>query len=256
MLGGGLSIPEVAERPRLDPAAAALIGRMTSPPGGARAGEIDRLVRALREAGLWGKLHALYLLAAHDAQAARLNWVQDSYNLTAVSSPAFTADRGYAGDGSGAYLDTGWAPSLGAQDSLCVGAWSRSEGQSNVAIVGTGTTNSLSLAPRSTLDQLVSRINSTTTNSYAGAASGVGWFTVNRSGPSATQSYRGGASVGTGSNASAAPASSSLCIGRFNSSQYSSRQIAAAVIAASLDASEQAALFAALTSYLAAVGAA
>ena len=35
--------------------------------------EIKTLVDSLKSAGVWAKLDALYLLAAHDAQAARLN---------------------------------------------------------------------------------------------------------------------------------------------------------------------------------------
>ncbi|MEW6257105.1 MAG: hypothetical protein AB1592_14220 [Pseudomonadota bacterium] len=77
----GVSVPSTAllrGRAQTQPPptqATALIARMTAAPSTARATAIGALVRSLASAGLWQKLDALYLLAAHDAQAARLNWV-------------------------------------------------------------------------------------------------------------------------------------------------------------------------------------
>ncbi len=100
------------------PEAAALLSRMTVTPSTARKQLIDALIATLVGAGIWAKLDALYLLAAHDAQAARLNWIADRYNLTAVNSPTFTTDRGYAGTGAAMYLDTGFNPATAASRSI------------------------------------------------------------------------------------------------------------------------------------------
>ena len=35
---------------------------------------IDKAIGQLKMAGVWGKLDALYLLAAHTSQAALVNW--------------------------------------------------------------------------------------------------------------------------------------------------------------------------------------
>ncbi len=111
MLVLGLSLPELCGRAHgPDTASIALIARMTAAPDSARRGQIDALVRALKIAGIWPKLAALYLTAAHDAQAARLNWVSGSHDLTEHGALTFTADRGYTGDGSTGYLDSGWSP--------------------------------------------------------------------------------------------------------------------------------------------------
>ena len=108
MSGIGLSIPSAAllrvPRRRIPEEASALIRRMSVEPSPAQIGLIANLVQSLVTGGIWGQLDALHVLAAHDAQAARLNWVADQYNLTAVNSPAFTAFRGYAGNGSSACL--------------------------------------------------------------------------------------------------------------------------------------------------------
>ena len=113
-----------------DAAATALFARFTTPPTSARKAVINTLIVALKDAGVWSKLDALYLFAAADSQAARQNWVQDLYNATAVSSPTFTADRGYNGDGSASYVDSGFNPTTAVtpkfvQNSAYFGLWSR-----------------------------------------------------------------------------------------------------------------------------------
>jgi len=103
----GLSL---GSSPAYEPEALALFDRMTVPPNTARMGHINALIAGLKQAGVWQRFDAFYMLAAHDAQAARLNWVADAYNLTAVNNPAFEVDRGYTGNGVNAYLDTGFNP--------------------------------------------------------------------------------------------------------------------------------------------------
>lgn len=95
--------------PVYQPEALALRGRMTTLPDG-RLDLMDGLIYRLKVVGVWNKLDALWLAAAHDAAAARLNWVADRYNLTAVNSPPFTANRGFknvSSTGVG-YLMTGF----------------------------------------------------------------------------------------------------------------------------------------------------
>ena len=68
-----------------DPAATALFARMTVQPDNTRKALINSTIVGLKASGIWAKADALYVTAAHDAQSARLNWVQDLYNLTAIS---------------------------------------------------------------------------------------------------------------------------------------------------------------------------
>jgi hypothetical protein len=89
--------------------ASALIGRFTADPGAPRRGLIDALIGGLKAAGLWAKIDVLHVYAAHDSQAATLNWLSTSYTASPQASPTFTADRGYAGDGVGAFINTGLA---------------------------------------------------------------------------------------------------------------------------------------------------
>lgn len=91
-----------------DADAAALFARMTTPPDATRKTACNVFVTGLKDAGLWPRGIGLWALSAHDAQAARRNWLADQYNLTAVNSPTFTTDRGYTGDGSSSRLSTGF----------------------------------------------------------------------------------------------------------------------------------------------------
>jgi len=123
--GGGLSLGAGVS---YDPAASALFSRMTTPPTDARKALINAVFVAGRRDGWLAKLDGLKVRAAADSQAARLNWVADQYNCTPISSPAFTTDRGFTPDGSASYLDQGFNPTtaVGAKfvlDNAHQGAW-------------------------------------------------------------------------------------------------------------------------------------
>lgn len=84
-----------------------LVDAMTVKPTSTRMRRIDRVIRGLKQSGVWDKLDVFYMLAAHDSQAARLNWkTPGTYTLTVNNSPVFTADRGYQGDGVSGYLSS------------------------------------------------------------------------------------------------------------------------------------------------------
>lgn len=97
--------------------AEAIVAAMTLPPPNYRAAAIDAFITATKEAGVWDKLDCLYMLHAHDIQAAHLNWKSPG-NFTLVPTGsrtdalAFVPDNSYTGayfgSSSGAYLDSGW----------------------------------------------------------------------------------------------------------------------------------------------------
>lgn len=127
-LGLGITL---AARPAYEPEAVALFARMSVQPGAARRGAINTVIVGLKRAGVWARLDAFYMLAAHDAQAAGLNWIGPSFNLTAANSPAFEADRGFTGNGATAYLDTGFNPVTSggrfALNDAHLGIWCRTD---------------------------------------------------------------------------------------------------------------------------------
>lgn len=109
--GGGLT-PEGAQG-QYEAEAFALFNRFSTPPTDARKVLMNTLIKTLKTAELWTKFDTLHLIAAADAQAGQRNWIGDVFNLTPVNGPTFTADRGYAGNGSSSYLSIGMNLSLG-----------------------------------------------------------------------------------------------------------------------------------------------
>jgi hypothetical protein len=117
-----------------DPDAAAVFARMTTPPSDTRKGLLNANLLAHKAGNVWPKTDVRWILAAADAQAARLNWKSASFTLTPVNAPAFTADRGYTGDGTSSYLTSGFDPTtspaglLMQTDSAHLGIWVRTAG--------------------------------------------------------------------------------------------------------------------------------
>lgn len=262
MPGLGLSIPESAARSRSDPDVRALIGRMAAAPDPGRALAIGRLVGALKAADIWPRLHALYLLAAHDAQAAGLNWVADSHGMTPVGGPGFTADRGYL-TAHLKYLDTGFAPSaLASRDDCCFALWSLTPdhtGGDGSGIYEAG--GGIQLKTRDAEGRFGGRINQIgAVTSEAGAVTdGRGLFALNRSSATQVQGYRnGGVLIDASSSPSAPAVSGTIRLGYLGPyyPSYSPIEVAGCVIADGLDADRQLALYSAMAAYLTALGAA
>jgi hypothetical protein len=87
--------------------------RTSSPPVSTQE-QYNALICGLVADGTWSTLDALYKFATDSVADAKLNLVSTSYGITAHSTIKFTANRGYAGDGSSGYLDTGFNPSTAA----------------------------------------------------------------------------------------------------------------------------------------------
>ncbi len=250
--------------------AAALIARMSPAASAPRSGQIFTLVAALVAAGVWQKLDALYLLAAHSAQAARLNWIADQYNLTAVNSPTFTADRGYQGNGTSSYLDTGFVPAVAggrfAQNSAAMGLWSRTDSLGLYGDMGQNTAHAAIIACRYTSpsDNTFRAIANTVSGggglSDSVCTNSLGFFAWSRTGAAVGQKYINGAPSATIVSASTGLGNLPVFVGAINSSgapvQLSPRHYAAVFIGGGLTPGENAALYSALLAYLTAVGAA
>lgn len=257
--GGAAAVVDEAET-------TALVARFTTPPTSGRKSQINTLILALKNAGVWAKLDALYVMAAADAQAAQRNWVADAYNLTETNAPTFTADQGYTGDGAASYLDTGFNPTSASspkyvRDSATIGFWSRTSAQSGTASNNgrdMGAATLLGTECRNTTDQLRWAVNSTLGSIgnliSASNTDGSGHFLLNRSASNSIEAYRNGASLGTNSKASTGLPNSNIMIGKAVSN-LSTRQFAAGHIGQSLNSTEAAAFYNALQTYMTAVGA-
>lgn len=82
------------------------VNAMTVRPPKWRINAIDKVVRSLKETGIWQKTTWLSLLAGHDAQATLLNLVNPMQTLTAVNNPDFIVNEGWQGvPANNAYLE-------------------------------------------------------------------------------------------------------------------------------------------------------
>lgn len=255
MLGLALALP-ATQGPKGDPAANAYIAAMSVAPDATRRGHINTLFASLRSSGVLSKLSHLYLLAAHDAQAARLNAVNPgTNNLTAFNSPTFTVDRGYQGDGSTSYLESGYTFPAGQQNDAHIGLYSRTSAQDAGNPIGNLTSF---LNPRNASDIAQHRLNGTGAANVA-STDGSGHFTSSRSGPLTGDNpfYRNASALLAAGAASVAPDASTMRIcSRSSSVSFSSRSIAAAHFGTSLTAQNVTDLYNAVRTYLQAVGAA
>lgn len=265
MIGLGLSLWPRATGGG-DPDALAYFAAMSVQPDDTRKGLLNDLIVALKDDGLWSKLDWLQLLAAHDAQAGRINLRNPSQVAVAVNSPAFTADRGFAGDGATSYLNTGWNPTTAsspkfAQNDAHMGLWVGT----NVSAAGQvdiGNSSSCAIISRNGASLQVAA-NSLTTSTLSGIATSVGHSLWARDGATTGAGYRDGVLLGTISTTSNAPANAPILIGCRNGSTnggatpvaHSTRRIAAAHWGSTLDATDAAALYAILSAYMTAIGA-
>jgi hypothetical protein len=234
-----------------------LFAAMSSEPDATRKGHIDTLVAALKTAGIWTQLDMLFILAAHDSQAARLNWVNPGTDTLAVSNaPTFTTDQGYTGNGSNAALNSTTlinALTLYTQNDGHLSIWNRSTGQEDASQAGGAVTQPL-IRCRNTSNQILIRVSSNTASTIANANGG-GHFLANRVDSAEQSAWRNGTQISTNQAATSAarPANPFTLLNA--SGTFSSQQLAAASIGGGLTGTEIGDFYTALQTYMTAVGA-
>ena len=233
------------------------ISRMPTRPDDARGDLLDAFVGALVDAGVWAKLDALYLLAAHSADAARINLVSASWPLTQVGTVDFDADLGFAGDGSTGYHSTGFNPTTATapkflRDDAHMGVWSLTDG---VGAHDMGAGNS-SLGIMTSSGTFQTRGN-TGLASGSGMTNALGHLCWSRPDASNLPRYRDGALHSNTAQASVALSNYVFRVGGYvtSTASFSARRLALAHFGGSLTAGEVAALHAAADDYLTAIGA-
>lgn len=248
-----------------------LVERMTVQPDTERRTIIEGLVSDLVDFGLWDKLDALYVFAAHHIQAATLNWKSSVVaDITVVNSPPFAVDRGFTGTGTGGsathttmgYLQTTTLPSayvnFKAQDAT-IGVYARTYLSQNYAVDASiiGGTLLNPSASGITSSNTTLRLNSNLGSILAADTSSdrTGLFAGTRIGDTG-YIYRDGVLLGSGTLGTAALPTTSANFLRGDLESLSARQLAAGFWGAALTETEHADLNIALSIYLSAIGAA
>ena len=197
--------------------AADLVARMSSAPNDTRKGVIDTCIGSLKTAGVWAKLDALYLFAAHDNQAALLNWKGATYDATAVNSPTFTTNRGFTGVSTG-YVDSNFNPTTASspkfvQNSATLGIWSRTSGAIGGLSVGSSTAQITPLYTDTVNNYFACKVNNVSGPEIVTGSDGSALFTATRRG-SATgdgEFYRNATTItSTGFGTSATPTNATI----------------------------------------------
>lgn len=244
---------------RVDPDARNLFATMTVKPSVDRQRLYSTTILALKQAGVWNKLDMLQVYAAHDEQAARVDWKLPSRVASAVSAPTFTMDRGFNGNGTSSYVDTNYNPSTAGinytLNSATIGVWSLTQGTSSNGIFGwSDGTNRAFINARNDYSATDARINQGSPPTFFNS-DGRGLFTGVRTGAGARQVYRNASLLGSDSTSSTAIPNGSWGVDRISAAGFASVQVAASFAASGLTASEVAAVHAALSAYMTAVGA-
>lgn len=239
----------------------AAIAAMPVPPRRQRTFLLDDTIAALVEAGHWAKLDFLYLLAAHDEDAAGVNLRSPrSDRLVASGAPAFTAHRGFTGDGVAAMLATGFvaagASGLLSLDDAHIGAWVLGGAAADGGVIGTpdATSARLSLTPNALSGNATAEVNDASALTAPAAGAAAGHFVAARRAGAGRALYRDGTSVAADAAAATALPDAPVVL-LASQAGFSPAELAAAHAGAGLDAAEAASLTAILSTYLGAVGA-
>ena len=242
------------------PATQDVLTAFATSPGRARAFLIDDLIAALEAAGVWERLNALYLTAAHDEQAARLNLkTPGMFDLAPVNDPVFTAGEGYSGDGVDAWLNTGLTATdvAAGGTGVAAGVWmtgNPSPGTSQFPLGPADGDETLSMAISPSTGNFSARVGSDALAVFGAAPAVTGHFCVSRTGATHVSGYHDGVLIGAPASAFTGYAGGSTALFRRLANHHNGT-IAAAWLGKDMDAGRVAALHAALSTYLSETGA-
>lgn len=206
----------------------------------------NSLVIALVNSGVWAKLDVLYILATNgSSDFSRLNWKSPTqYELTAVNSPTFTSNQGWAGNATSSYLDTNWIPSTnGVHFTLNSASFGGriNSGSTSQAWVEFGCSTASNVSGSYLFGRLSGlvqyRVNTNFTRQIS-EASPIAFWHCDRDALTSMSIYKNGTSFSTASDNSVSLPDASLTIGCMNNGgtkqNFSSRQVSMVFAGASM----------------------
>ena len=263
-LAAGVGASEVVNN--FDVASEAFFARMSTAPTETRRAQIDTLVKSLKTAGLWDTFDVFGIASAETSQAATLNLISTSYTATPVNSPTFTADRGYTGNGTTSYLNTGYVPSAATKatlNSMCFGVYINATGGVSSSKVDFGSNNATGFSILRTYDSantMAYRVNQGTASTATGITNELGHTVVSRTASNLTTPYKNGTALTTSTAVSNALPTVAMFVGANNNNgtaaNFANRRTAIYHAGSGLTSSQVSALYSAINTYLTAIGAA
>lgn len=228
-------------------------------PSQALKNQINILIQALKDAGVYAKLDWLSLLGhMHTAQAAGINMINPAQFLTPVAAPAFTAGAagGYVGNGTTQYLNSSWNPTTApapkfTQNSAHIGVWCGAP-DVNSGGIDIGTVNSR-INPNNTGVAGTTRANSVASNAPLNGGTSVGHMVAGRLDAANHFGMKNGANYATSASASTVLDNSNIFIMAYGNAgvptSFSTRKIVAAHWGAGLTQAEVTAMYNALNTF-------
>lgn len=225
---------------------------------------VSNLIRQLKAAGIWTSLDRLWLFAAENATQALTDLKARSV-ATAVNSPTFTANRGYAGNGTTSYINSNYVASTDAVNYALNSAslfFYANTNRADADLTAMGALYGASLQAAMGLrfggNALGLLHNTTASIASGGVSDALGLTTISRTASNLTTVYRRGSALGTTAGvASAVPTVALYVLGLNNGDSVANAETArgaVAGIAAGLSAAQVAALNTAVEAYLTAIG--
>jgi len=229
---------------------------------------VDTFIVAEKAAGTWALTDDYWPLWGEDAIGG-LTSLKQRRLATAVNVPTFTADRGYAGNGTTSYLSTGFIQSVhsvamsGANLRLAVYQRDNLAVNTSAAGVNEAATRGLFLRTRGTTNFLGGQANCTSVNSTATVATSAGWSAVSRTSTPGNllQFWKNGATITTpvpGTFTASSPTTTIfICAHNVAGTPTapSTAQIAFGCIGASLSSAQEAAQYTNVQAWATAIGA-
>jgi hypothetical protein len=249
----------------LDPFALTLINRMTVRPDRVREDLISDTIKRLKDANIYRELAFLQVYAAHESQAARVDWVRTTAVASVVNSPTFTEDRGYKGDGSSSYVNTNFSPSgVFQRNDASLGVYINQEtdgADSAVIDFGQlGATNGNFIGANNASGALRGRLSNNSTHEFTTVYNTrLGLTSFSRLTTGVLRTYRNGVQGHSPASTSANHQSQPMFAGALNNAgtatNHSRQRIALVFAGADLDTNKMRSFYAIFHDYLSAIGA-
>jgi hypothetical protein len=202
--------------------------------------------------GTWAKMDILFIFATQDTTTAQLNLVSSTFSASLISTPTFTADRGFTGNAT-AGVTSNFNPATASspnyvQDSAHLSTWNLSNISEAQAVILNGN-GSIGLYPSFSGTDFYGRVNDTG-SPYTIGADNRGHLLTTRTTSTNRNGYQNGGLLGSITQASSAPDNSIVKL----LADGSTRQIAMMSAGGSLNATDELNFYNRLRTYMTAVG--
>jgi hypothetical protein len=204
----------------IDPDAQAFFDRVTAAGGSLSATEksaVNTLVVQMKADGTWTPMKAIYPMVGASAAACSRNLKADEFNGTFTSTGWTFASTGATPNGTSAYMNTNFIPSLNTgQDSLSFSYYSRTN--NTFAGYDIGAQGNASAGILIYNSGLHFYSNNITANTYStlSASNSIGHYISNRISSGTQKLFKNGSVIHTANTASVANININMYLGAFN----------------------------------------